>query len=101
MAAMLGVASGRVLRSFEIKEAKATNGQKNGSAEESNPVQREYQLSTNSGHYCPKGRIVANAFAIKARVGYYFIRSQFAMLTTLYVFCGVSALSLLLAALRH
>ena len=35
MAAMLGVASGRVVRSFEIQVAKATNGQKNGSAEES------------------------------------------------------------------
>ena len=29
MAAMLGVASGRVVRSFEIQVAKATNGQKN------------------------------------------------------------------------
>ena len=36
MAAMLGVSSGRVVRSFEIQVAKATNGQKNGSAEESN-----------------------------------------------------------------
>ena len=35
MAAMLGVASGRVVRLFEIQVAKATNGQKNGSAEES------------------------------------------------------------------
>ena len=35
MAAMLGVVSGRVVRSFEIQVAKATNGQKNGSAEES------------------------------------------------------------------
>ena len=41
MAAMLGVASGRVVRSFEIQVAKATNGQKNGSAEEStNPPKR-------------------------------------------------------------
>ena len=36
MAAMLAVASGRVVRSFEIQVAKATDGQKNGSAEESN-----------------------------------------------------------------
>ena len=35
MAAMLGVASGRVVRLFEIQVAKATNGQKNGPAEES------------------------------------------------------------------
>ena len=35
MAAMLGVASGRVIRSFEIQVAKAKNGQKNDSAEES------------------------------------------------------------------
>ena len=35
MAAMFGVASGRVVRSFEIQVAKATNGQKNGCAEES------------------------------------------------------------------
>ena len=35
MAAMLGVASGRVVRSLEIQVAKATNVQKNGSAEES------------------------------------------------------------------
>ena len=35
MAAMLGVASGRVVRSFEIQVAKATNGQKNDSVEES------------------------------------------------------------------
>ena len=35
MVAMLGVASGRVVCSFEIQVAKATNGQKNGSAEES------------------------------------------------------------------
>ena len=35
MAAMLGVASGRVVRSFKIQVAKATNGQKNDSAEES------------------------------------------------------------------
>ena len=32
---MLGVASGRVVRSFEIQVAKAKNGQKNDSAEES------------------------------------------------------------------
>ena len=31
---MLGVASGRVVRLFQIQVAKATNGQKNGSAEE-------------------------------------------------------------------
>ena len=36
MVAMLGVASSRVVRSFEIQVAKARNGQKNGSAEESN-----------------------------------------------------------------
>ena len=35
MAAMLGVASGRVICSFKIQVAKATNGQKNGSVEES------------------------------------------------------------------
>ena len=35
MATMLGVASGRVVRLFEIQVAKATNGQKNDSAEES------------------------------------------------------------------
>ena len=35
MAAMLSVVSGRVVCSFEIQVAKATNGQKNGSAEES------------------------------------------------------------------
>ena len=35
MAAMLGVASGRVVHSLEIQVVKATNGQKNGSAEES------------------------------------------------------------------
>ena len=34
MAAMFGVAAGRVLHAFEIQVAKATNGQKNGSAEE-------------------------------------------------------------------
>ena len=38
MAVMLGVASGRVVRSFEIQVAKATNGQKNGSAEESRSI---------------------------------------------------------------
>ena len=35
MAAMLGMASGRVVHLFEIQVAKATNGQKNGSAKES------------------------------------------------------------------
>ena len=35
MVAMLGVASGRVVRSFQIQVAKATNGQKNGYVEES------------------------------------------------------------------
>ena len=39
MAAMLGVASGRVVRLFEIQVGKATNGKKNGSAEESRVVQ--------------------------------------------------------------
>ena len=43
MAAMLGVASGRVVRSFEIQVAKATNGQKNGSAEESSVYLKESQ----------------------------------------------------------
>ena len=37
MAATLGEGSGRVVRLFEIQVAKATNGQKNGSAEESTP----------------------------------------------------------------
>ena len=35
MAAMLCVASGRIVQWFEIQVAKATNGQKNGSEEES------------------------------------------------------------------
>ena len=35
MAAMLGVASGRVVRLSETEVAKAANGQKNGSVEES------------------------------------------------------------------
>ena len=35
MTAISGVASDRVVRSFKIQVAKATNGQKNGSAEES------------------------------------------------------------------
>ena len=39
IAAMLGVASGRVVRWFEIQVAKATNGQKNGFAEESKPAE--------------------------------------------------------------
>ena len=39
MVAMLGVASGRVVRSFEIQVSKGTNGQKKGSAKESTNVQ--------------------------------------------------------------
>ena len=35
MTAMVGVASGRVVRSFEIQVPKATNGQKKSSPEES------------------------------------------------------------------
>ena len=44
MAAMLGVASGKVVRSFEIQVAIATNGQKNGYAEEST-VEVNFELS--------------------------------------------------------
>ena len=39
MAAMLGVVSGRIVRSFEIQVAKATKGQQNGSAEKSRQIQ--------------------------------------------------------------
>ena len=43
MAAMLGVASGRVARSFEIQVAKATNGQKNDYAEESTLAMKNWR----------------------------------------------------------
>ena len=46
MAAMLGVASSRVVRSFEIQVAKATNGQKNGSAEESISIYLYFYVSS-------------------------------------------------------
>ena len=39
----MGVASGRVVRSFDIQVAKATNGQKKGSAEESRLAPNEFR----------------------------------------------------------
>ena len=41
--------SGRVVRSFEIQVAKTTNGQKNGSAEESTQAQKVVEIGTGSG----------------------------------------------------
>ena len=51
MVAMLGVASGRVIHSFEIQVAKGTNGQKNGYTEESTIV-LQLQGSETIQYYC-------------------------------------------------